>query len=63
MTIHYEYNTDMTIILDDEFEIQMRGSLDMAVDKVRWAMGEYGFDCADVIDSNTGEVLVTVEND
>ena len=62
MTINYTYSTNMTIILDELFEIPMTGTLDDAVNKIKWAMGEYGFDCADVIDSDTGEVLIQVEN-
>lgn len=63
MKISYTYSTHVTIILDDIFEVPMVGSLDEIVDKIKWCMGEYGFDYADVIDSKTGEILVTVEND
>lgn len=64
MKITYEYSTYMTIILDDEFRIEYNyGSLDNAVNKARWAMGEYGFTHADIIDSESGEVLVIMEND
>lgn len=64
MKITYDYTTRMTITLDNEFRIEYgAGSLDNGVNKARWAMGEYGFTYADIIDSDTGEVLATLEND
>lgn len=38
----------------------MTDSLDNIVCKIDWACGEYGFTKAEVIDSDTGELLVTV---
>lgn len=55
----YVYTTDMTIILDDEFEINIRDTLDTAVCKIEWAADKYGFTKADVIDAESGEVLIT----
>ena len=63
MRINYTYNTNVTIIFDDEFEINMTDSLDNVVCKIDWACGKYGFTKADVIDSETGEILVTVAVD
>lgn len=63
MRINYTYTTNVTIIFDDEFEINMTDSLDNVVCKIDWACGEYGFTKADVIDSETGELLVTVDDD
>lgn len=64
MKITYEYSTHMTIVLDDEFRIEYGiGTLDNGVNKARWAMGEYGFTNAVITDSNTGEILVIIEND
>ena len=63
MRINYTYNTNVTIIFDDEFEINMTDSLDNIVCKIEWACGEYRFTKAEVIDSETGEILVTVAVD
>ena len=60
MRINYYYTTNVTIIFDDEFEINMTDSLDNVVCKIDWACHEHGFTKAEVIDSNTGELLVTV---
>lgn len=60
MRINYYYATKATIIFDDEFELNMKDSLDNIVCKIDWACGEYGFTKAEVIDSDTGELLVTV---
>jgi len=63
MRINYTYNTNVTIIFDDEFEINMTDSLDNVVCKIDWACDKYGFTKADVIESETGEILVTVAVD
>jgi len=63
MRINYTYNTNVTIIFDDEFEINMTDSLDNVVCKINWACDKYGFTKADVIESETGEILVTVAVD
>lgn len=63
MTIEYTYTTDMLIILDDEFEIYIGDTLDVAVEKAKWAFNEYGFTKADIIDKNTGEILVIMRNE
>ena len=60
MRINYYYTTNATIIFDDEFELNMTDSLDNIVCKIDWACGEYGFTKAEVIDSDNGELLVTV---
>ncbi len=57
--LQYVYTTDMIIIFDDEFEVQMRDSLDKAVNKIEWASDTYGFSKADVISAETGEILIT----
>ena len=56
--IQYTYTTEAIIIFDDEFEIKIRDSLDKIVNKIEWACDEYGFTKADVVDSNTGEILI-----
>ena len=63
MRINYTYTTNVTIIFDDKIEINMTDSLDNVVRKIDWACDEYGFTKADVIDSETGEILVTVAVD
>ena len=60
MRINYTYTTNVTIIFDDEFEINMTDSLDNVVCKIDWACHEHGFMKAEVIDSDTGELLITV---
>ena len=64
MKITYEYSTDMAIVLDDEFQIQYGcGTLDDGVNKACWAMGEYNFTRACIIDNYTNEVLAVIERD
>ena len=60
MRINYYYTPNATIIFDDKFELNMTDSLDNIVCKIDWACGEYGFTKAEVIDSDNGELLVTV---
>ena len=54
----YVYTVDMTIVFDDEFEVNMHDTLDAAICKIEWASGEYGFTKADVINAETGEILI-----
>lgn len=56
--IQYVYTTEAILIFDDEFEIKMVGSFDKIVNKIEWASNKYGFARADVIDENTGEILI-----
>ena len=63
MRINYYYTTNATIIFNDAFEQKVEDSLDNIVCKIEWAFREYGFTKAEVIDSETGELLVTVDND
>ena len=63
MRINYYYTATATIIFDDEFEFHETDSLDNIVCKIEWAFREYGFTKAEVIDSETGELLLTVDDD
>ena len=63
MKINYYYSTSATIIFNDAFELHETDSLDNIVCKIEWAFCEYGFTKAEVIDSETDELLVTVDND
>lgn len=63
MTINYIYSTKMVIVFDDVYEVQHCGTLTEAVCIVKNGFYEYGFDKADVIDAETGEVLVMADND
>ena len=65
MRINYYYSTNAIIIFDYafEFKIDDSDSLDNIVCKIEWAFREYGFTKAEVIDSETGELLVTVDDD
>lgn len=63
MRINYYYSTNAIIIFNDVFEFKIDDSLDNIVCKIEWAFREYGFTKAEVIDSETGELLVTVEDD
>lgn len=56
--IQYTYTTKAILIFDDEFEIKMTDSFDKIVNKIEWASDEYGFTRADVIDEDTGEILL-----
>ena len=60
MRINYYYFAKTTIIFDDEFELHETDSLDNIVSKIDWACHKYGFTKAEVIDNDTGELLVTV---
>ena len=60
MRINYYYSTSAIIIFNDAFELKINDSLDNIVCKIEWAFREYGFTKAEVIDSETGELLVTV---
>jgi hypothetical protein len=61
MKIQYTYATPMTIVYDEAYKFEFTGSLDEVVDVIKDAFSEYGFVTADVIDSDTGEILVTVD--
>lgn len=61
MTIQYTYTTPMTLTFDYQFHVEMTGSLDSAVAQIKWAINEYGFTHADVIDNETGEILIVVD--
>ena len=63
MRINYYYSTSAIIIFNDEFELKIDDSLDNIVCKIEWAFREYDFTKAEVIDSKTGELLVTVDDD
>lgn len=63
MTFNFTYCTKMVIIFDEEYEVQHSGTLTEAVCIVKNGFYEYGFDKADVIDAETGEVLVMADND
>lgn len=63
MNFHYTYSTKMVICFDDIYEVHHCGTLDEACEIITNGFLEYGFDKADVIDAETGEVLVMAEND
>jgi hypothetical protein len=63
MTISYTYSTKMIVVFDDIYEVHHCGTLDEARDIIEHGFYEYGFDKADVIDAETGEVLAMAEND
>lgn len=63
MRINYYYSAKTTIIFDNEFELHATDSLDNIVCKIDWACHKHGFTKAEVIDSDTGGLLVTVYND
>lgn len=61
MTIQYTYTTRMTLTFDHQFNVEITGSLDSAVEQIKWAMNGYGFTHVDVIDNETGEILIIVD--
>ena len=63
MIIHYTYSTKMIVIFDDIYEVNHCGTLDEARNIITHGFNEYGFDKADIIDADTGEVLAMAEND
>lgn len=63
MTVHYIYSVPMTIIFDGEFEVHVTDTLENAVSKALNYIDIYGFDKADIINSEIGELLVTIGED
>lgn len=63
MTINFTYSTKMVVVFDEEYEVPHNGTLTEAVCIVKNGFYEYGFDKADIIDAETGEVLAMAEND
>lgn len=63
MQVFLYYCTSVEIIFDDEFKIYMTDSLDNICAKIHWAFGEYRFTSADVISTDTGEVILTASAD
>lgn len=61
MTIQYTYTTRMTLIFDHQFMVDFTGSLDSAVAQVKFLMNEYCFTHVDITDSETGEILIIVD--
>lgn len=54
----YDYCTATTVIFDNEFKIEMIDNLDTIRKKIEWALNEYGFECAEVVSNETGEILM-----
>lgn len=63
MKVFFYYCTSVKIVFDEEFEIYMTDSIDNVLAKIRWAFGEYHFTIADVVSTETGEVILTVRED
>ena len=62
-TITYNYTVNAECHFDGVFTTHMTNSLDKIRDRVLSYMSSYGFVCCDVIDSITGEVLMTINAD
>jgi len=62
-TITYNYTVSVECHFDGVFFTRMTNSLDKIRDRVLSYMSSYGFVCCDVIDSTTGEVLMTINAD
>lgn len=63
MQVFLYYCTSVEIIFDDEFKVRMTDNLDNVLSKIHWAFGEYRFTTADVISTETGEVILTARED
>ena len=63
MQVFLYYCTPVEIIFDNEFKIQMTDNMDNVLAKIHWAFGEYRFTTADVISTETGEVILTARED
>ena len=61
--IDYCYSTKMRVYFNNTLEMLFDGKLDGVVFKCEMLMDQYGFTCAEVIDENTGELLVTINED
>lgn len=63
MTISHVYTTRATITFDALFNMEMTDSLDNVIERASWCISEYGFSHADIMDANSGEILVAIDND
>ena len=62
MTIEYTYSTDITIQYDDTFEQHIgHVDLDHAKDTILFMFSEYNFTKGVACDTETGEVLLTID--
>lgn len=63
MQVFLYYCTSVEIIFDNEFKIYMIDNMDNVLNKIYWAFGKYHFTTADVISTDTGEIILTASND
>lgn len=62
LTFDLVYTTKMTIIFNGNLEMRMNGSMSEAIEKIKWGFQNYPFLEAEVIDTDTGELLITARN-
>lgn len=59
LTFNFTYSTKMIIMFNDALEMVIVGTLDDAIEKIKWAFQNYPFTEVDVIDYFTGEILMS----
>lgn len=57
ITFDFTYSENFTIIFDDILSLDFSGSMNDAIEKVKWGFDNYPFEKADVINANTGEII------
>lgn len=62
LTFDFTYTTNVVIFFDEKLEINMTGSMNEIIEKIRWAFNNYPFSTAEAVDARTGEIILTVHN-
>jgi len=62
LTFDFTYTANVVIFFDEKLEINMTGSVNEMIEKIRWAFANYPFSVAEVVDAKTGEIILTVHN-
>lgn len=63
MKIEYLYSTTAIILFEDGLEKRISGTLQEIVEVANYFCDTYGFERADVVDAETGEVLAILSED
>lgn len=62
LTFDFTYTTNVVIFFDEKLEINMTGSVNEMIEKIRWAFDNYPFSIAEAVDARTGEIVLTAHN-
>ena len=61
ITINHTYCTAVEITFDDDFNTELKGTMDFITECVLDAMVSHNFTTADVTSATTGELLMQIE--